>query len=233
VKVEPGSGLTDGGTQIEVSGLWFDFKPQYGMIPQCRIGDKIVRATFHSTVRIVCVSPPNTDIYKPLPVHVTLNGVDWVDTGFTFSYYIQAIIKDIQPKIGAINSGTQVDIIGENFSNITDPEQTKCRWTLIDNVNIENRPTIVQHTPAIYFNKTTMMCMTPSYFIGGDRAFVQLTFNNYDYSDFDDNLVFQFYQIGSMFPKSGPSNTQNEVITIKGSGFVPKSKVVCSLNRTE
>lgn len=88
VKIEPASGLSSGGTPIEVSGMWFDNKPAYGIIPQCKIGDKIVRAHFHSTVRIVCTSPPNTEIYRPLPVSVSLNGVDWVDSGATYSYYI-------------------------------------------------------------------------------------------------------------------------------------------------
>jgi hypothetical protein len=59
-KVEPTSGTTEGGTPIEISGAWFDYKIEYGLIPHCKIGDKIVRATFYSTVRIVCVAPPNT-----------------------------------------------------------------------------------------------------------------------------------------------------------------------------
>lgn len=61
-KVEPLSGLTRGGTLIEVSGAWFGYRPEYGVIPHCKIGDKVTRAMFYSTVRIVCVSPPNEDI---------------------------------------------------------------------------------------------------------------------------------------------------------------------------
>lgn len=45
--------------------------------------------------------------------------------------------------MGAVNSGTLVFIKGENFSNITDPEQTKCRWSMIDNVMGETRPHFV------------------------------------------------------------------------------------------
>ena len=51
------------------------------------IGDKIIRATFFSTVRIVCYSPPNDNIVVALPVKVSQNGVDFVDSGFFFSYY--------------------------------------------------------------------------------------------------------------------------------------------------
>lgn len=43
-KVQPTSGLTTGGTPIEVSGAWFDQRLEYGVIPYCKIGDKIVRA---------------------------------------------------------------------------------------------------------------------------------------------------------------------------------------------
>lgn len=68
VKVEPTSGLTMGGTALEVSGAWFDLKIEYGLVPHCKIGEKIVRANFHSTVRILCVTPPNDNIYSALPI---------------------------------------------------------------------------------------------------------------------------------------------------------------------
>ena len=61
-KVEPKSGLTRGGTRIEISGAWFAYKPEYGIVPHCKIGDKVTRAKFFSTVRIVCVTAPNEDI---------------------------------------------------------------------------------------------------------------------------------------------------------------------------
>lgn len=38
-------------------------------------------------------------------------------------------------------------------------------------------------------NSTNMMCITPSSFIGGDRAFIQITFNDKDFST-EDNLIF-------------------------------------------
>lgn len=61
-KVVPKSGLTRGGTKLEVSGGWFKYMPEYGILPHCKIGNKIVRAEFFSTVRIVCTSPPNDNI---------------------------------------------------------------------------------------------------------------------------------------------------------------------------
>lgn len=56
-KVEPNSGLVTGGTIIDVTGGWFDEKPEYGVFPFCRIGDHVTRAKFIQTTRIQCTSP--------------------------------------------------------------------------------------------------------------------------------------------------------------------------------
>jgi len=96
-KVEPLSGLTKGGTHIELSGAWFMYRPEYGVIPHCRIGDKIVRAAYWSTVRIVCQAPPNDNINALLNVEVSLNGVDFVNSGFKFHYYEQPILYSMTP----------------------------------------------------------------------------------------------------------------------------------------
>jgi hypothetical protein len=67
-KALPSSGLTRGGTRLEISGAWFKYMPEYGIVPHCKIGDKVARAMFFSTVRIVCVTPPNEDINQLFPV---------------------------------------------------------------------------------------------------------------------------------------------------------------------
>ena len=71
--------------------------PQYGVVPHCRFGDKIVRATFESTVRAVCSSPPS-EAKTGIPFEVSLNGVDWTDTKLTYSYYEEPIITFLQEK---------------------------------------------------------------------------------------------------------------------------------------
>jgi len=78
-----------------------------------------------------------------------------------------------------------------------------------------------------------MLCSSPSGFVGGDKVHVQLTFNGEDYSTDSDSNVFLYYSIQGAFPHSGPSNAFEESILIKGHGFKPNSKVLCSLNRTE
>lgn len=105
-KVEPLSGLTRGGTHIEISGAWFGYRPEYGVVPHCKLGDKVQRATYWSTVRIVCVSPPNDNINQLLDVEVSLNGVDFVNSGFKFRYYEQPILYTMKPTMGPESGGT-------------------------------------------------------------------------------------------------------------------------------
>ena len=50
--MEPKSGLLQGGTPIDFTGIWFDEKPEYGVFPFCRIGGNVVRAKFIQTTRI-------------------------------------------------------------------------------------------------------------------------------------------------------------------------------------
>lgn len=135
------------------------------------IGDKINRAIYFSTVRIVCYSPPNDNIAAALPVKVSLNGVDFVDSGFTFSYYTEPVLSGLLPASGPYEGGTQVFLKGNLFSNITDSNVVKCRF-MLKNGTAGFRETLPKYMPAFYIDKTTMMCVTPNGFIGGDRVFV-------------------------------------------------------------
>ena len=232
VKIQPTQGLTTGGTPIEVSGAWFDEKLDYGVIPYCMIGDKITRAIYFSTVRIVCYSPPNDNIAAALPVKVSLNGVDWVDSGFFFSYYTEPILQGLQPASGPYEGGTQVFLKGNLFSNITDPQTVKCKFTFKNGTD-GFRDTIPKTMPAFYIDPQTMMCLTPNGFIGGDKVYVQLTFNDMDYSAQQDSMVFSYYAIFGAFPHSGPANSFNEVILVKGAGLNVANMTLCHLNKTE
>jgi len=40
----PHSGIITGGTLIAVAGAWMKYMPEYGVVPHCKFGDKIVRA---------------------------------------------------------------------------------------------------------------------------------------------------------------------------------------------
>jgi hypothetical protein len=88
-KVEPTSGLVQGGTKLSVTGAWFDQQPEFGVFPFCRIGKQVVRAKFIQTTRIICETPPalTEDLNQPVPIAVSLNGEDFEETGFNFGYY--------------------------------------------------------------------------------------------------------------------------------------------------
>jgi hypothetical protein len=118
VSMHPHSGLTRGGTQVEVVGLDFRYRPEYGIVPHCKFGDKIVRATFDSTVRIVCTTPPSDEPLEMLSFEVSLNGVDWTQTGFTFSYYHEPKLVSYFPNSGPIKGGTEIYFSGKDFPSM-------------------------------------------------------------------------------------------------------------------
>ena len=105
--MHPKNGLTRGGTKVEVVGMDFRYMPQYGVVPHCRFGDKIVRATFESTVRLVCPSPPS-EAKMGISFEVSLNGVDWTDSKLTYSYYEEPVINSVFPDAGPASGGTEV-----------------------------------------------------------------------------------------------------------------------------
>ena len=222
-KTEPSLGLTRGATRIELSGAWFAFRPEYGVIPHCKIGDRVIRAQFLSTVRIVCVTPPNEDINTLFPISVSLNGVDFVDTGFTFRYFEQPRLIDMAPTSGPETGGTQVYITGAKFSNISDPWNFKCRFSSKD------RDIPPKYIPAYYVNRTAIMCSSPGGWGRGDSVKVQVTFNGEDYSD--NNFTFFYYNVVRAFPRSGPADGQGGPIRIEGSGFRNESEIYCSLDQ--
>ena len=174
-KIEPSSGLTSGGTDLELTGTWFDFQPQYGVLPFCQIGNHTIRAKYITSNRIICKTPASSDTGAPSPIAVSLNGVDFQDTGFTFSYYEKPVIVDLQPRSGSIEGGTEIWLKGTQFSNITHGLRTvKCRFrqiptTLADGNSTfdeDNAPT--KFIPAYYVDKDTMKCASPSGWVGGD-----------------------------------------------------------------
>jgi len=125
ISMHPHSGLTRGGTQVEVVGLDFRYQPEYGVVPHCKFGDKIVRATFDSTVRIVCTTPPSDEPLEMLPFEVSLNGVDWTKTGFTFSYYHEPKLETFFPSSGPIKGGTEIYFKGKNFPSMMHSRKSK------------------------------------------------------------------------------------------------------------
>jgi hypothetical protein len=153
MEINPHSGLSKGGTMVEVSGAWFDYIPQYGVVPHCKFGDKIIRAKFISTVRIVCAAPPSDQQF--VSFEVSLNGVDFTSTNSKFNYYEEPIITSIYPFAGPESGGTEVRIRGTSFSNNTFSKEFQCRFTPLNS----NIPPKTIH--AKYENDTSIMCASP------------------------------------------------------------------------
>ena len=98
---------------------------------------------------------------------VSLNGVDWVDSGFFFSYYYPPEVNSLSPPSGIYQGGTEIMLHGNRFSNITDPSIVKCRFSLKNGTD-GWRETRNKTMPAFYMDSQTMMCMAPNGFMGGD-----------------------------------------------------------------
>lgn len=220
----PHSGIITGGTQIAVAGAWMKYMPEYGVVPHCKFGDKIVRAHFDSTVRIVCKAPPGEELGKVMPFEVSLNGVDWTDSGLTFFYYDVPVMHGIEPIMGPEAGGTMIYIKGAKFSNISNPQEFHCKFTPV------NLPIPPKKMPGIYLNQSTIMCAAPGGWGQGVAVKLQVTFNGGDYDD--NGFIFTFFSITRAFPRSGPSDGQGGEIVIDGFGFRNDTKVLCRINNT-
>jgi hypothetical protein len=102
-------------------------------------------------------------ISHPVSFEVSQNGVDWSETGFTFSYYEEPIMTDIYPDMGSVAGSEDIFIKGEKFANISDQSNFLCRFT----------PTTVQMPAKIvkakYLNTTTILCTSPGGWSHADK----------------------------------------------------------------
>jgi IPT/TIG domain len=164
ISIRPTRGLNTGGTNVEVVGWDFRYMPEYGIVPHCKFGDKIVRAKFDSNVRLVCTAPPNADVTSVFSFETSMNGVDWTTSGLTFQYYEEPILNDVFPDGGDSRGGTDVYFLGARFTNITDrPLEFNCKFTP---TTIKAEPKIM---PATYVNSTAISCKSPGGWNKGDK----------------------------------------------------------------
>lgn len=78
---------------------------------------------------------------------------------------------------------------GNLFSNITNPETVKCKFTFKNGTD-GFRATQPKTMSAFYIDSHTMMCVSPNGFIGGDKVYIQLTYNDNDYTPVSEVMVF-------------------------------------------
>lgn len=221
-EIFPHSGASHGGTQVQVAGAWFKHRPQYGLIPYCKFGEKIVRGRFISTVRIVCEAPPKEGRGDRVRFEVSQNGIDFTETNYEFSYFDQPDVLKIEPHSGPESGGTEVRIFGTNFSNHTFSKEFLCTFTPVEG----NIP--AKSIPARYENNTSVLCLSPGGWGVGTAAFVRLTFNGQDASQSEH--IFYFYNIVTAEPLSGPADGRGGLITVTGNGFSNSTTTFCKLD---
>ena len=69
--VWPTGGTVKGGSVLTIEGSWFKYRPEYGLVPYCKFGNKKARGTWESTVRILCPSPPTDEGNSIVPLEVS------------------------------------------------------------------------------------------------------------------------------------------------------------------
>jgi hypothetical protein len=89
----------------------------------------------------------------------------------------------------------------------------------------------VRFMPAYYVDKDTMKCASPSGWGGGDRVWVDLTFNGIDFTEA--KFEFDFYAFYGSFPKSAPYDATNQFIQVRGKGFTQDMAILCILDGQE
>jgi len=85
--------------------------------------------------------------------------------------------------------------------------------------------------PAYYVDQDTMKCASPSGFGGGDRVYVDLTFNGVDFTD--NKFEYNYYAFFGSFPKSAPYDATNQFIQVRGKGFTNDMAILCILDNVE
>ena len=133
----PSGSITTGGAKVMIIGAWFQFKPEYGLKPYCKFGDKVVEGEFLSTVRIVCEAPPSDKEFVRVPFYVSLNGEDWVEAEKPFRYYgdfKNAQFDKIEPNSGPSTGGTNIKVYGKGFTAIFDENELLCQFEPVETI---------------------------------------------------------------------------------------------------
>eukprot|EP00824_Muranothrix_gubernata_P008912 TRINITY_DN2148_c0_g1_i1.p1 TRINITY_DN2148_c0_g1~~TRINITY_DN2148_c0_g1_i1.p1 ORF type:complete len:1639 (+),score=352.12 TRINITY_DN2148_c0_g1_i1:139-5055(+) len=221
--LKPRGGPVNGGTNVIIKGAYFRYRPEYGVIPYAKFGEKITRCTFESTVRIICKTPPNNNTGTNLPVGIGMNGVDFTNVGdFRFHYYEPPEIVDFSPKSGPESGGTNIRMIGRKFTDLSGSRDFLCRFTSKD---LKIPP---KYIPAIYENETSIMCASPGGWGSGSAVNVEISFNGEDFTE--SNSTFFFYNIFGALPRSGPSDGSAGTLNVLGSGFRNGSNIIVSFD---
>lgn len=119
-----------------------------------RFGDIEVKCEFINTVRTKCPVPETKTVGK-VELFLSLNGVDWQDTGKFFSFYHAPKVTSVHPKSGTSDGGTVIEVRGSNFVKDVNPEEFNCRFAL------SHDPSTFKIVPAHFESEEVVICMAP------------------------------------------------------------------------
>lgn len=189
----------------------------------CRIGNLKSDAVYIDHSNMICEMPSyktlsyiNSGLSRSLSIYISLNGQQFSDTGFMFTYlpsYFDSIQSFTASNFhGPVTGNTEVIITTlKSLSNIN----PKCRF----------RDTIVE---AYDITETTFACKSPS-FSDDVKVKLSISLNGLDFSTFgrefvyDNNVTFT-----SISPNHGTSSGGTDIY-ISGTEFKPYTNIMCKL----
>ena len=205
-RLEPLTGPTSGGTQVTIHGDNFYLIAER---PMCQFGTAAPsQATVVSRATILCETPFHA--VGNVPVFVSMNGVDFVDTGEVFRYILLPQVFSISPTHGIDSGETKVVIRGHNF---VDMGQWKCRF---GGAGV---------TPAYWISSTQLECRSPRSI--PCRVPLEVSFNDHDFTN--NGHLFTFHMkpsLWSMYPSRGPISGGTKV-SLHGNQIVYSPLLKC------
>ncbi len=203
--INPHGSINTGGTEVIAFGSWFENYPQYGVKPYCRFGDKVVEAIFISTVRIKCTAPAYEKANIKVPFEISLNKKDFTNSSIEFIYYNDfkyAKFDSLEPLSGPQTGGTHINIYGRNLTNMVNPEEFLCKFTSEDN-QIPSKIVPAGFKNLKDSNESTIICNSPGGWKSGTKAKISIAYDGQTFMD--TGFDFYFYKVEKVFPQSGPS----------------------------
>ena len=201
----PSSGPSSGGTLVQLSGYNFVNTEQL----VCRFGTIDVPGRWTSSTSIQCVTPKTDTEETKSEVALSLNGMDFSQSGFFYEWLEVSTLKAMTPTRGPSTGGTDVYIESDRFIFSS---KLGCRFGLVD-------------TPASFVNSTHIRCTVPSLPTG--VVSLSVTSNGVDYSD--EPLQFEIEAdvfVNSISPSSGAVPGRTEIL-VHGTGFENRTSLNC------
>ena len=224
----PAGGVDSGGTSVTLFGDGFAAFDLQLELASCWWGTGATRSITNPTSmtpqRIVCPSPERGEAEREVSVRLALNGVHFVDTGHTYSYYTQpANFSSIYPTGGALATGTTVTIFGEGFSAFSsNASKVRCRWGLDTNgtllLDALASNATMHETAATELRSDRVVCIAHPKESAGERQ-VYLSLNAVDFAS--TGLTYKYYEqlTGVVMEPTGGLVDGGTLVTLTGARF--------------